>query len=137
MKALIKVPLFVYIALAATQFFIGSFNFGSNYTKNVELIVLAFSLLFLSRGPVIKIILFPLGCLGSGLLGFILTCILFLVLTVVLPDFSINLVSKLNLINFEIMLPLRNYGMVASLIVSSLMFGLIYNFLDWLCSCRH
>lgn len=136
MKTLIKIPLFTYFAIVGTQFLLSPFNFGSLYNKNLGLLVVALSLFFLLKRPILKILTFPFGCLGTGLLSLILIAVLLLALTVVLPEFSFNDVDKLNLINFEIMLPFKSYGMAGSLVIASFFVSLIFNILDWLCSCH-
>lgn len=136
MKSLIKIPIFVYCSIAGTQFLINSFNFGADYYKNLSTLVVAFSIFYLLKSPILKILTFPLGCLGTGLLSLVLICALLFGLTTILPDFSLNIINRLNLINTEIMLPFSGYGLAGSLVITSITLSLIYSLLEWLFSCH-
>lgn len=131
-KSLIRGIIFSYIALYTTQIIIGGFLFID--AKNITLLVVlgALTLLNVFLTPLLSLLSLPSnGPLGI-FLRFILNLILFYLMSIIVPDFSIvgANISGLNILG--VVLPSKSLTPTWSLVFSTLLFVIIYVFFNWL-----
>jgi uncharacterized membrane protein YvlD (DUF360 family) len=133
MKTFLRTFVFSIISVLLTQYLIESFSFGSNYNRNLILIVLALSLLYKFIKPLFSIISLPREGLGFLFLNFFLSLLIFYILTVFIPGFKVKEAVFPELIIFGFMLPSKQLGLLQTFIYSSLFVSFLYTFFDWLC----
>ena len=133
MKSFLRTFVFTIISVLLTQYLIESFSFGSNYNRNLLLIVLALSLLYKFIKPLFGIISLPTYGLGFLFLNFVLSLLIFYILTVFISGFKIREAVFPELIILGFMLPSKQLSLLQTFVYSSLFVSFLYTFFDWLC----
>lgn len=133
MRYIIRVSLFSYVSLYVTQLVVGGFRFGNNSFWILFLVVIALSLLNMLMLPIFRLMSLPDNGLGYTFLSFMLTLVIFYVLSLFVSSFSIAETAISQLSFFGIVLPSKNLTVFWSAVFSALMFSVLFNFLMWLC----
>jgi uncharacterized membrane protein YvlD (DUF360 family) len=133
MKSFLRTFVFSIISVLLTQYLIESFSFGSNYNRNLLLIVLALALLYKFIKPIFGVISLPTEGLGFLFLNFFLSLLIFYILTVFIPGFNVREAVFPELIIFGFMLPSKQLNLLQTFVYSSLFVSFLYTFFDWLC----
>ena len=134
MKKILRTLLFVGLALYLTQYLMKAFDYGIQTQKTMLLVVLALSLLYIIIKPLISIISLPTKGVTFFFLSFVTTAIIFYVLTIFLPGFSIKPTTLPGLTIFGYVLPSKSLDALWAMVFSALMESTVYLFLEGLCS---
>jgi hypothetical protein len=131
MKKIIRTFLFVFLALYAAQYIVGSFSYNNDET--LFLIVLGLSVLYIFLKPIISIVSMPTKGSVFFLISFISTGLVFFALSNILPDLEFLAVTlrSLNLVGY--VLPSKDLNSLWALVFSALTTNAVYLFLENLC----
>jgi len=134
MKAFIRTYFFVFLAVCVTQYLVGGLKYSNEFSSSFILFILALALVQFFIFPLLKMIGFPVKGLSGQLLQVILTGLTLYVSTTLILNFSVvaTVLPEVHIAN--IILPSKYLSPLESLIASSLVFSIIYGFLNWLCS---
>lgn len=130
MKAALRVFVFVFIAIQASQYVTNSFNYGSVFW----LLWVSISVLYLLVKPILKLILLPTQGPIYVFLLFLLTSALLYILPEFLTGFYIRPTSLSGLIIFGFMLPSKSLTSFWSGVFSAFIVSTVYAFLQGLCA---
>ncbi len=131
MKTLLRTFVFSFLALYFTRLIVDSMVFGGNYNITLLLVLLALTLLNLFLEPILKIVSLPQRGLAGLFLRFMLTALIFFVLSYMLPTFKVVSAEVSELIILGIVLPSKSLSKAWSLVYSALLFTVIYSFFMW------
>jgi uncharacterized membrane protein YvlD (DUF360 family) len=134
MKNLLKITIFSYMSIFATQSIIGGFVFGGDRNITLLLVLIALSLLNVFVLPILSILSLPHKGPGSIFLIFILNLIVIFMMTSFIPSFSVQETVVSQLIIFGFVLPSKSLTKIWSLVFSALLFTVILSFFRWLSS---
>lgn len=135
MKGIVRAFVFSYISLYIVQQLLSSFRFGEG-ARSYLLVVVALSLVSIFAVPVLRVVSFSSKGFGRFFINFIVTLITLYVLTISVPSFSIVEASVPPLVFFGFGTPYIALTQVWSLVVSALLFSLVYSMFGWLVSKR-
>ena len=133
MKSFLRTFVFALISVQLTNYLIESFSFGSNFSRNQLLIVLAWALLFHFSRPLFSIISLPKEGIGFLFLNFFLTLVILYVLTVLIPGFKLVEAVFPELIILGFVLPSKQLDLFQTFVYSALFVSFLYTFFNWLC----
>ncbi len=132
LKSALRVLLFTFLSIKSTQYIIGGFSFGGEFT--MLWLVVALSALYFFLRPMLKITGLPNEGPGYLFVVFLMTLVTLYVLTIFLPMFMImpTVISKLLIFGF--VLPSKQLTAQWSLVFSSLLITVLIWFFGWLCN---
>jgi len=122
LKSALRVLLFTFLSIKSTQYIIGGFSFGGEFT------------MYFFLRPMLKITGLPNEGPGYLFVVFLMTLVTLYVLTIFLPMFMImpTVISKLLIFGF--VLPSKQLTAQWSLVFSSLLITVLIWFFGWLCN---
>lgn len=129
MKRFARNLVFSYIAVVATDSFVGGFEFGSSSVSSIYSVVLALALLYTFMTPILKITSMATAGISFVVMHFLLTLTILYVLTLFIPAFEI----KETIFPSIYVLPQRTLTVYWSLVVSALFVSFITVAFGWLC----
>lgn len=132
MKTLLRTFVFSFIALYFARFFVDALYFGGNYNITLLLVLIALTFLNLFLSPILKLMSLPQKGLAHLFLRFMMNMLILFVLEYMLPSFQIRSAYVPELILLGIVLTSKSLSKAGALVVSSLLFTIIYSFFIWL-----
>lgn len=132
MKLILRTFVYSYISLYVTQIVIGGFVLGGNYNVTLFLLLLAVTLLNVFLSPILSLLGLPKKGPSALFMSFIMNLIVFYMLTVLIPSFSVHATTLSELLFFGFVLPSKSLTKTWSLVLSSLLFVLLLQFFRWL-----
>lgn len=134
MKKVLRTFLFTAASIYITYLLMRTFDFGGNDWKTTGLLILAVSILYLFIRPLLAIISMPNKGILFFFLCFLITGILFYILTIVLPSFAFKPTTLPGIAVLGYNLPSKDLNSMLSLVFSALATSLVYLFLESLCN---
>jgi hypothetical protein len=134
MKTVLRVLVFVFIALHSAQYVMKAFDYGSDYPGTFILVWLSISALYFLVKPILKIILLPSEGLAYAFLLFALTSALLYIMPMFLQSFSVRPTSLSGLIILGYVLPSKDLTSLWAAVFSAFIVSAVYTFLQGLCS---
>lgn len=133
MKAALRTILFSYLSVVVSQSVVSAINFKGDTMESFYLFVLGLSALYFFVRPILKIVSLPSEGVGFIFMNFILTFILIQTFIMFVPIITLMPTKISNLIIFGFVLPSKSLTAFWSGVFASLLIGVVYTFLDWLC----
>jgi uncharacterized membrane protein YvlD (DUF360 family) len=130
MKKIIRTFLFTAASLYITYLLMRTFDFGGSDWKTTGLLILAVGILYLFIRPVLAIVSMPNKGILFFFLCFLITGVLFYILTIVLPSFVFKPTTLPGIIILGYNLPSKDLNSMLSLVFSALTTSLVYLFLE-------
>lgn len=132
MRYILRSIVYSFLALKVVDIVIGSFRYDGDYTRTFILVLIAFSLLNLFMTPILHIISMPTNGIPYLFVSFLITLLMVYVTTVFVPGFSVveSVLPETNLFGF--VLPAKDLTQFWSLVFSSLLTSLTFDFFTWL-----
>jgi len=134
MKKIVRTFLFTAASLYVTYLLLNTFDFGARDWETTGLLILAVSILYLFIKPLLAVISMPNRGVLFFFLAFLITGILFYILTIVLPSFVVKPTTLPGIVILGYNLPSKDLNSMLSLVFSALTTSLAYLFLESLCS---
>lgn len=132
MRFVLRSVLISYVAVKASELLVNGMNFGADYNRNLFLVILAVTVLNIFMIPLFKILSLPHFGVGFIFLNLVLTLVIMYVLTMFLPDFSIEETTLSELSIFNFVLPSKHLTVFWSVLYTGLCISLVYHFIEWL-----